>query len=93
MDRRTTARTSIHCRIVCEAGPQSFAAEGVDLGERGIAFNTTQELPLNAEVVLRYRLDDDGPTITARVRICRLDSGRYFAEFLARKTEDPTSAR
>ena len=93
MDRRTTARTSIRCRIVGEAGPQSFAAEGVDLGERGIAFNTTDDLPLNAEVTLRYRLDDDGPTITARVRIRRQDGGRHFAEFLGRQATDPEPAQ
>ena len=93
MDRRTTARSSIRCRLVGEAGLLTFAAEGVDISGRGIAFNTTQELPMKAEVVLRYRLDDDGPTITAHVRIDRQDSGRYFAEFLASKTADPASAR
>ena len=93
MDRRASERTSIRWRIVCEAGPHTFAAQGVDFGERGIAFTAAHDLPLNAEVTLRYRLDDDGPTITARVRIRRQDGGRYFAEFLGRQAKDPEPAQ
>lgn len=66
-------------------GAVSFVADGLDLSERGVSFRTQHVLPLDAEVLLRYRLEDDGPTISARVRICHYTAGRYGTMFLTRR--------
>jgi PilZ domain len=86
MERRISARQPIRCQIEGKAGHQSFVAEGFDMSETGLAFNTPQQLPQNAEVVLHYRLDEDGPWITAKVVICQKTEGRYGARFVERKT-------
>lgn len=87
MERRISVRTPIRCRIECAAGTQTFVAEAFDMSESGVSFGTSHELPLNTEVMLRYRLEDDGPMISAKVRICQQSGGRYGAMFLAHKAE------
>jgi hypothetical protein len=68
----------------CSAGTQTFMAEGFDMSESGVSFVTSRELPQDTEVVLRYRLQHDGPMITARVLIRQQSGGRYGAKFLNR---------
>ena len=84
MERRIEVRKPIECRIEGKAGTQSFVAEGFDMSETGVSFVTAQELPQNTEVVLHYRLQHDGPMVTARVLICAQTGGRYGAKFLTR---------
>jgi hypothetical protein len=86
MERRAAARAPIRCRIEGKMGTQSFLAAGFDISESGVSFITSHELPPNAEVVLHYRLDDDGPMITARVRIVQHSAGRYGAMFVDKKS-------
>ncbi len=86
MERRIAARLPIRCQIEGKAGHQSFMANGFDMSETGVSFETPQQLPLNAEVTLHYRLDDDGPWITAKVIICQQTGGRYGAKFVERKS-------
>ena len=85
MERRVEARKPIECRIEGKAGTQSFTAEGFDMSETGVSFLTPQQLPQNSEVVLHYRLQEDGPMVTARVMICQRSGGRYGAKFIDRK--------
>lgn len=85
MERRIAARHPIKCQIEGKAGHQTFMAEGFDMSEGGVAFDTSENLPLNAEVVLHYRLSEDGPWITAKVIICQQTGGRYGAKFVERK--------
>ena len=85
MERRISVRTPIRCRIEGAAGTQTFVAEGFDMSESGVSFSTPYELPLDAEVVLHYRLQHDGPMVTARVLIRQQSGGRYGATFLDRK--------
>ncbi len=87
MERRTSGRTEIQCLIECKSGTHEFVAHGFDISPTGISFSTTRELPLNAEAVLRYRLEEEGPLITARVRLRRQVGGRIGAEFIERKEE------
>ena len=87
MERRQSARQPIRCRIDGVAGSQKFIAEGFDLSDHGVSFRTTQVLPLDTEVILHYRLEDDGPMITAKVRIVREADGRYGARFIERKSD------
>lgn len=84
MERRLAVRTPIECRIEGKAGHQSFIAEGFDMSESGVSFKTNAELPQNTEVILHYRLQSDGPMVTARVLICQQSGGRYGAKFLDR---------
>jgi PilZ domain len=85
MEKRVELRRPIQCRMECSAGTQTFMAEGFDMSESGVSFNTPFELPLDTEVVLRYRLQHDGPMVTARVLIRQQNGGRYGAKFLIRK--------
>ncbi len=85
MERRISARRPIRCQLEGKTGHQSFVAEGFDMSENGVAFETSQQLPLNSEVTLHYRLDEDGPWITAKVIICQQSGGRYGAKFIERK--------
>ena len=85
MERRISVRTPIRCQIEGKAGHQSFMAAGFDMSETGLSFDTAQPLPQDAEVVLHYRLDEDGPWITAKVIICQKTGGRYGAKFVERK--------
>ena len=82
---RLSVRKLIRCSIEGESGNETFDAQGFDMSEHGISFVTERKLPVNSELLLRYRLDDDGPMITARVRICRNAAGRYGAMFLEKK--------
>jgi hypothetical protein len=75
----------IQCRIECSAGTQTFMAEGFDMSESGVSFVTSRELPQDTEVVLHYRLQHDGPMVTARVLIRQQSGGRYGGKFLDRK--------
>ena len=84
MERRLAMRVPIECRIDGKTGTQSFQAEGFDMSETGVSFKTEKELPQNSEVVLHYRLQEDGPMVTARVLICQQSGGRYGAKFLDR---------
>lgn len=86
MERRIAVRKPIRCQIEGKAGHQSFMAAGFDISETGVAFDTQQQLPLNSEVTIHYRLDEDGPWITARVIICQQTGGRYGAKFLDKKS-------
>ena len=87
MERRISVRHPIRCQIEGKAGHQTFMAEGFDLSENGIAFATPQQIPLNSEVTIHYRLDDDGPWITAKVVIRHQTGGRYGAKFIERKAQ------
>jgi hypothetical protein len=84
MERRASPRSPIRCQIECEAGTQTFRAQGFDISEVGIAFITPAALPVDTEALLRYRLDDDGPLITARVLITQQTEGRVGARFIER---------
>lgn len=90
MERRIAARRRIRCQIEGKAGHQSFTAEGFNMSETGVAFDTPQQLPLNSEVTLHYRLDEDGPWITAKVIICQQTGSRYGAKFVERKIAKTT---
>lgn len=85
MERRIEIRKPIICRMDCSDGHKTFTAEGFDMSENGVSFKTDVVLPENSEVVLHYRMQEDGPTVTARVRICQQSGGRYGAKFLDRK--------
>lgn len=85
MERRIAVRRPIRCRIEGKAGAQKFVAQGFDMSDSGVAFDTSEQLPLNTEVVLHYRLQEDGPMVIARVIICRQAGGRYGAKFVDRK--------
>ena len=87
MERRIAIRHPIRCQIEGQSGHQSFTAKGFDMSETGLAFDTEHPLPLNSQVTLHYRLDDDGPWITATVIICQQTGGRYGAKFIARKSQ------
>ncbi len=84
MERRLAIRVPIECRIDGKAGHQTFTAEGFDMSETGVSFKSDKELPQNSEVILHYRLQEDGPMVTARVLICQQSGGRYGAKFLDR---------
>ena len=90
MERRIAVRRPIKCQIEGKAGHQSFMAEGFDMSESGVSFSTTHQVPLNAEVIIHYRLDEDGPWITAKVIICQQTGGRYGAKFVERKVAKTT---
>ena len=81
-ERRISVRTPIRCRIDGQAGSKSFMAEGFDVSDTGLSFTASVELPQNSRVILHYRLDEDGPMITATVQICQQTGGRYGAKFL-----------
>jgi hypothetical protein len=85
MERRLNIRKPIICRIDCETQHQTFSAEGFDMSETGVSFSAAVELPQNTEVLLHYRMQEDGPMVTARVLICQQSGGRYGAKFLDRK--------
>ena len=85
MERRIAVRKPITCQIEGKAGHQTFTAGGFDMSETGVSFDTQQQIPLNSEVTLHYRLTEDGPWITARVIICQQSGGRYGAKFVERK--------
>ena len=85
MERRLSIRKPIKCRIDCVSGTEKFVAEGFDISDHGVSFKTAERLPLDSEVILHYRLDDDGPMISAHVRIVRESDGRYGATFLDKK--------
>jgi len=93
MERRIALRQPIRCQIEGQAGHQAFTATGFDMSATGVAFETAQQLPLNSEVVLHYRLDDDGPWITATVIICQQTGGRYGAKFVERKVAKKASGK
>lgn len=85
MERRVSVRKPIECRIEGKSGHQTFTAEGFDMSETGVSFKTDKELPQNSEVVLHYRLQEDGPMVIAHVIICQQSGGRYGAKFVDRK--------
>ena len=85
MEQRLSVRKPINCRIEGVSGTEKFVAEGFDISDHGVSFKTEHRLPLDSEAILHYRLDDDGPMISAHVRIIREGGGRYGATFLDRK--------
>lgn len=85
MERRVAVRKPIVCRMDCASSHQTFTAEGFDMSETGVSFTANIELPQNTEVILHYRLQEDGPMVTARVLICQQSGGRYGGKFLDRK--------
>jgi PilZ domain len=87
-DRRASPRRPIRCEIQCEAGTQVFEAQAFDLSENGISFFTLATLPMNSEVILRYRLSPDDPLVTARVRVRQQVGQRVGVQFLDFKHED-----
>ncbi len=89
MERRDSGRSEIQCLIECKTGNHEFVAHGFDISKNGISFSTSRELPMNAEAILRYRLSDEGPLITARVRLCQQSNGRIGAQFIETKHEPP----
>jgi hypothetical protein len=86
MERRIALRRPIRCRIECKTGNETFLADGFDMSDTGVSFATARALPQNTEVVLHYRLEDDGPMITAKVVICQQTGGRYGARFVDHKS-------
>ena len=85
MERRIEIRKPIICRMECAAGHKTFTAEGFDMSEGGVSFACKEELPVDSEVVLHYRMQEDGPMVIARVIIRQQSGGRYGAKFLDRK--------
>lgn len=85
MERRVAARKPIICRMECATGHKQFTAEGFDMSETGVSFSCKEELPVDSEVTLHYRMQEDGPTMIARVLIRQQSNGRYGAKFLDRK--------
>ena len=90
MERRLHVRKPIQCRIEGRTGALTFLADGFDLSDSGLSFGTPVDLPLDTEVVLHYRLEEEGPMITAKVRICRQAGERYGATFVEHKAGHAT---
>ena len=87
MERRISERKAIQCLIECKVGTHEFVAHSFDISPHGISFTSSRELPMDVEATLRYRLDDEGPLITARVRLCQQSGGRIGAQFIEQKHE------
>jgi hypothetical protein len=85
MERRVEIRKPIICRMECSDGQKSFSAEGFDMSETGVSFACRQDLRPDTEVTLNYRLQVNGPMVSARVLIRQQSGGRYGAKFLDRK--------
>ena len=85
MERRLAARKPIICRMEGNAGEQTFTADGCDMSDTGVAFACAQLLPVQSEATLRYRMQEDGPIVIARVLIRQQYGERYGAKFLDRR--------